>query len=84
MDLLLASPSELTSPDPYSKLMGAAAAAGAAVCDHANTQVPSKDPSARLWVRFESSKVSKGSQAQQLQWWNRGGGGGAGGGRWQK
>ena len=62
VDLLLASPSELTAAlDPYSKLTGATAAAGgaaAAACEvtgaPVNTQVRSKDPEGRLWVRFES------------------------------
>jgi hypothetical protein len=60
VDLLLASPSELTAAlDPYSKLTGAAAAAGGATAREStgvpvNTQVRSKDADGRLWVRFES------------------------------
>jgi hypothetical protein len=61
VDLLLASPSELTAAlDPYSKLIGAAATAGSAAAAHeasgapVNTQVRSKDTEGRLWVRFES------------------------------
>jgi hypothetical protein len=61
VDLLLASPSELTAAlDPYSKLNGAAATAGSAAAGHealgvpVNTQVRSKDAEGRLWVQFES------------------------------
>jgi hypothetical protein len=60
VDLLLASTSELAAAlDPYSKLTGAAAAAGSAAARDAtgvavNTQVRSKDTDGRLWVRFES------------------------------
>ena len=61
VDLLLASPSELTAAlHTYSKIAGAAAAgAGAAAAHEAtgvsvNTQVRSKDPEGRLWVRFDS------------------------------
>jgi hypothetical protein len=57
VDLLLASPSELTAAlDPYRKLTGAAAAAAAheAAGVPVNTQVRSKDLDGRLWVRFES------------------------------
>jgi hypothetical protein len=56
VDLLLASPSELTAAlDPYT---GTAAAAGAAAREatgvSVNAQVCSKDAEDRLWVRFES------------------------------
>jgi hypothetical protein len=55
VDLLLASPSELTAAlDPYSKLTGATAAACEVTGAPVNTQVRSKDPEGRLWVRFES------------------------------
>ena len=59
VDLLLASPSELTAAlDPYSKLTGAAAAAVGAAHEATgvpvNTQVRSKDTDGRLWVQFES------------------------------
>jgi hypothetical protein len=59
VDLLLASPSELTAAlDPYSKLTGAAAAVAGTAHEAAgvpvNTQVRSKDPEGRLRARFES------------------------------